>query len=66
MDSHARRNRPPLLDDILKDLKIELDAAVNIAVPDADLVSRVTGRRICKACGATFHVTFNPPKGKCL
>ena len=50
------------LDDILKDLKIELDAAVNIAVPDADLVSRVTGRRICKACGATFHVTFNPPK----
>lgn len=50
------------LDDILKDLKIELDAAVNISVPDADLVSRVTGRRICKACGATFHVTFNPPK----
>ena len=50
------------LDDILKDLKIELDAAVNIAVPDADLVSRVTGRRICKACGATFHVTFNPPE----
>lgn len=55
------------LDDILKDLKIELDAAVNIAVPDADLVSRVTGRRICKACGANLPCHLqSPQKGKCL
>ena len=55
------------LDGILKDLKLKLTAAVNIAVPDADLVKRVTGRRICKACGATYHVIFNPPavEGKC-
>ena len=31
-------------------------------VPDGELVSRVTGRRICKACGATYHVSFNPTK----
>jgi len=55
------------LDGILKDLKLKLTAVVNIAVPDANLVKRVTGRRICKTCGATYHVTFNPPavEGKC-
>ncbi len=50
------------LDEILKELGIKLDAAVNISVPDADLVARVTGRRICKKCGATYHVVYNPPK----
>ncbi len=50
------------LDEILKELGIKLDAAVNISVPDADLVARVTGRRICKKCGATYHVIYNPPK----
>ncbi|WP_432643382.1 adenylate kinase [Acidaminococcus sp.] len=50
------------LDQILKDLGISLTAAVNISVPDADLVARVTGRRICKNCGATYHVVYNPPK----
>ena len=49
------------LDQILKDLGISLTAAVNISVPDEDLVARVTGRRICKNCGATYHVTFAPP-----
>jgi adenylate kinase len=55
------------LDGILKDLKLKLTAVVNIAVPDADLIKRVTGRRICKTCGATYHITFNPPtvEGKC-
>lgn len=50
------------MDDILKDAGIKLTAVVNIEVPDSDLVDRVTGRRICKSCGATYHVTFNPPK----
>ncbi len=55
------------LDEILQDLKIKLTAAVNIAVPDDNLVKRVTGRRICKSCGATYHITYNPSKveGKC-
>ena len=50
------------LDGILKDLGIKLTGVVNISVPDSELVGRVTGRRICKACGATYHVTFNPSK----
>ena len=50
------------LDGILKGLNIKLTAAVNIDVPDSELISRVTGRRICKSCGATYHVKFNPPK----
>jgi adenylate kinase len=50
------------LDGILKELGIKLTGVVNIEVPDKDLVARVTGRRICKKCGATYHITFNPPK----
>jgi len=56
------REQAVALDCILTDLGIKLTGVVNIAVPDAELVSRVTGRRICKACGATFHVAFNPTK----
>jgi adenylate kinase len=34
----------------------------NIAVPDEVLVERVSGRRICRVCGESYHVQFNPPK----
>ncbi len=50
------------LDGILKDLGIKLTGVVNISVPDSELVARVVGRRICKACGSTYHVSFNPSK----
>ncbi len=50
------------LDGILKDLGIKLTGVVNITVPDEELVGRVTGRRICKACGSTYHVTYNASK----
>lgn len=50
------------LDGILEELGIKLTGVVNINVPDSELVGRVTGRRICKNCGATFHVSFNPTK----
>lgn len=51
----------------LKELNIQLDRVLNINVPAEDLVSRIVGRRICKACGATFHTVFNPSSfdGKC-
>jgi adenylate kinase len=44
----------------LLELGIQLDRVVNINVPEIDLINRVTGRRICKSCGATYHVAFNP------
>lgn len=50
------------LDGILAELGIKLDGVVNISVPDSELVGRVTGRRMCKSCGAAYHVTFNPSK----
>jgi len=34
----------------------------NIAVPDDVLVERVSGRRLCRTCGESYHVQFNPPK----
>lgn len=36
--------------------------AVNLDVPKEELVSRISGRRVCPACSATFHVSANPPK----
>ncbi len=55
------------LDETLKALTIKLDGVVNIDVPRERLMARLTGRRICKGCGASYHVLFNPPKseGKC-
>ena len=54
------------LDKILPGLGQKIDVVLNVDVPDAELIKRVTGRRMCK-CGTTYHVLFNPPKvaGKC-
>ena len=55
------------LDATLQDLGIKLDAVINIEVPLEKLMARLTGRRVCKNCGASYHVIFNPPQaeGKC-
>ena len=52
---------------ILSDLGLTLDKVLNISVPSSELIERAVGRRICKACGATYHLKFNPTKveGKC-
>ena len=39
-----------------------VDYAINIDVPDENIVSRMSGRRACLSCGATYHITFNPTK----
>ncbi len=39
---------------------IAIDLVVNIFVDDATIVERMSGRRVCAACGATFHTAFNP------
>ncbi len=39
-----------------------IDHVVSIEVEDQDLVARLTGRRMCKECGESFHMVFNPPK----
>ncbi len=50
------------LDKVLSETKMNLDQVVNIEVDKSILVGRAVGRRICKDCGATFHIEFNPPK----
>ena len=41
---------------------VAIDAVLDIEVDDAKIVERMSGRRVCLACGATHHVVFNPPK----
>ena len=50
------------LDKILHDLGRKIDNVINLTVDRNFLLARLTGRRICKSCGATYHVMFNPPK----
>jgi len=50
------------LDKFLQSIDSKIDAVVNIEVDKSILVGRAVGRRICKSCGATFHIEFNPPK----
>ncbi|MBO2945798.1 adenylate kinase [Paenibacillus sp. F411] len=50
------------LDDILNRMNTGLDHVINLKVDRDKLLARLTGRRICKSCGATYHVIFNPPK----
>ncbi len=50
------------LKEILSDLGLSLKSVVNITVPASDLVERAVGRRICKSCGATYHIKFSPSK----
>ena len=50
------------LDGILKELSIRLTRAVDISVPTSALIERAVGRRVCKKCGAAYHIRFNPSK----
>jgi len=50
------------LDEILKDQGKTIDDVVLLEVPDSELIGRITGRRIHKASGRSYHVKFNPPK----
>ena len=47
---------------IMADLGSQIDAVINIQVDKSLLLDRLTGRRVCKGCGATYHVINNPPK----
>ncbi|MEA1999775.1 MAG: nucleoside monophosphate kinase, partial [Euryarchaeota archaeon] len=49
------------LSKILSELGKNLDVVLNIDVPDAELLKRLAGRRMC-VCGASYHILFNKPK----
>ena len=55
------------LEAALNAIEQKLDYAIDIDVPDENIINRMSGRRACVGCGATYHVVFNPTKveGKC-
>lgn len=46
---------------ILASMGLKLDSVIDIQVPREELLKRLTGRRMCKECNATYHVAFSPP-----
>ena len=51
-----------VLDSELTKLGDHIDYAINVAVPDENIVKRMSGRRACLTCGATYHIEHVPPK----
>lgn len=50
------------LDEITKKIGKEIDYVIHVDVPAEKLIERLTGRRVCPTCGATYHVVNKPPK----
>ena len=50
------------LDAALEKLGEKIDYAVNVEVPDENIINRMGGRRACVGCGATYHIVYNPTK----
>jgi len=50
------------LKELMNDMNIALDKVISLNVPDELIVGRITGRRVCPDCGASFHVEFNSSK----
>ena len=51
-----------VLDKALTELGDKIDYAINVDVPDENIIRRMSGRRACVTCGATYHVVHIPPK----
>lgn len=60
-------NQAEALEDLLKGMQKKLNTALLIDVPKSFIIDRMTGRRVCINCGASYHVRYNPTKaeGKC-
>jgi adenylate kinase len=51
-----------VLEKALNELGDKIDYAINVEVPDENIIRRMGGRRACLACGATYHIEHIPPK----
>lgn len=58
------RNIPQanVLEEALTKLGDKIDYAINVDVPDENIIRRMSGRRACLSCGATYHIEHVPPK----
>lgn len=50
------------LTEALNSLGEKIDHAINIDVPDMDIINRMSGRRVCTSCGSTYHIIYSAPK----
>lgn len=63
LDGYPRTvNQAESLDEFLQDKNQKLDTALLIKVPRKFILERMTGRRVCPSCGASYHIKFNLPK----
>ena len=53
-----------VLDEALNNLGDQIDYAIDVDVPDENIINRMSGRRACLSCGATYHVVHIPPKAE--
>ena len=51
-----------VLDKALNEISDKIDYAINVDVPDENIIRRMSGRRACLTCGATYHIEHSPPK----
>jgi adenylate kinase len=55
-------NQAQVLDAILSEKKMPLDAALELSIDNSEIIRRLSGRRTCRNCSATFHEDFEKPK----
>ena len=55
-------NQADSLNEVLKSMNSKIDHVINIDAPRQSLIQRLTGRRVCKSCGDSYHRKFNPPQ----
>jgi adenylate kinase len=55
-------NQAQVLDAILSEKKMPLDAALELSIDNSEIIRRLSGRRTCRNCSATFHKDFEKPK----
>lgn len=54
------------LDEFLSESNLKMDIVINLKVEKEALIKRLTGRRVCKDCGASYHIVNIPPKKECV
>jgi len=63
LDGYPRTiNQAKALDQMLSDLNMRIDLVINLDVSEENIVRRLSYRRVCKQCGAIYHLINNPPK----
>ncbi|MTK07710.1 MAG: adenylate kinase [Hungatella sp.] len=63
LDGFPRTNpQAESLQKAITEMGQKIDFAINVDVPDENIISRMSGRRACISCGATYHIVYNPSK----